>query len=298
MSAIDKILAALARNRMDCLVLEPGRRPAMRRAGEDIEVTRTLLDGPAIDRILAEVAPPDQAADAQTDDRWEFDYAFDGLVFRFFGLRGPQGWLVSVTHDRDAVAPPPPPPSPAPEPPAAEEPPPEPVFATETDLDAIDIPDLPTLLAEMVERGASDLHLSSLQPPRLRVDGDLDVIAGYRSPSPDRLERLLFEITPKDKRDQLEATNSLRAVISQVLLKRVGGGRVAAFEIPSAMQTGRRLGMALLDDALFALVEKQLVHPEEAYRRANNRDEFANRLSAARIDVDFLAEAPGEPAAS
>jgi twitching motility protein PilT len=61
------------------------------------------------------------------------------------------------------------------------------------------------------------------------------------------------------------------------------------FQITSAMQTGRKQGMALLDDSLAGLVEKKLVSPEEAYRKANRKEEFAARLRDSGADLSFLA---------
>ncbi|MEE2904708.1 MAG: type IV pilus twitching motility protein PilT [Myxococcota bacterium] len=87
---------------------------------------------------------------------------------------------------------------------------------------------------------------------------------------------------------------SLRAVISQTLCKAIAGGRVAAFEIllgtpavanlvregkafqiMSVIQTSRGAGMRTLNDDLVRLVQKKLVTPEEAQRRAYNKTELA-----------------------
>jgi twitching motility protein PilT len=76
---------------------------------------------------------------------------------------------------------------------------------------------------------------------------------------------------------------SLQAVISQVLLKRKGGGRAAAHEIMvgtsavrnlirenkipqlySMIQVGQRYGMQTMDDSIKRLVESGVVDPEEA----------------------------------
>ena len=86
---------------------------------------------------------------------------------------------------------------------------------------------------------------------------------------------------------------SLRAVISQTLCKANAGGRVAAFEIllgtpavanlvregkafqiMSVIQTSRGAGMRTLNDDLIRLVQKKLVTPEEAQRRAYNKTEL------------------------
>lgn len=86
-------------------------------------------------------------------------------------------------------------------------------------------------------------------------------------------------------------SESLQAVISQTLLKKNGGGRVAAHEIMigtpairnliredkvaqmySAIQTGAALGMQTLDQCLSDLVRKGLVNVELAREKAKNPD--------------------------
>lgn len=88
-------------------------------------------------------------------------------------------------------------------------------------------------------------------------------------------------------------SESLRAVISQTLLKRVGGGRIAAWEIMigtpairnliregkvaqmySAIQTGQSAGMQTLDQALSDLFRRKLISKEDARLRAQNKDAF------------------------
>ena len=79
-------------------------------------------------------------------------------------------------------------------------------------------------------------------------------------------------------------SSSLRGVVAQTLCKKIGGGRVAAreillatpavanlireaktFQIPSIIQTSRKVGMITLNDALLDLVERKQVEPDEAY---------------------------------
>lgn len=86
-------------------------------------------------------------------------------------------------------------------------------------------------------------------------------------------------------------SESLRAVISQVLLKRVGGGRVAAHEIMigtpairnliredkvaqmySAIQTGQAFGMQTLDQSLQELLGQGLIAREEAAFQARAKE--------------------------
>lgn len=88
-------------------------------------------------------------------------------------------------------------------------------------------------------------------------------------------------------------SESLRAVISQTLMKRVGGGRIAAHEIMigtpairnliredkvpqmySAIQTGGAIGMQTLDQCLQDLVRRKQVNKADALPLAVNKDLF------------------------
>ena len=62
------------------------------------------------------------------------------------------------------------------------------------------------------------------------------------------------------------------------------------FQIPSVMQTNRRVGMVTLNDALMELVESKQVEPKEAYMKAVEKAGFAAALKAKRYDVSFLGE--------
>ncbi len=88
-------------------------------------------------------------------------------------------------------------------------------------------------------------------------------------------------------------SESLRAVISQALLKKKGGGRMAVHEIMvgvpairnliredkvaqmySSIQTGSAHGMQTLDQALLEVIKKGLVSREEAISYAQNKASF------------------------
>jgi twitching motility protein PilT len=122
------------------------------------------------------------------------------------------------------------------------------------------------------------------------------------------LDRLIDQF-PADRQEQIRVmlSESLKGVISQTLCKKVGGGRVAAreillstpaisnliregktFQIPSIMQTSKKLGMVTLSDALMDLVNQGLVEPKEAYLKAIDKLNFANALKTAGHDTDFL----------
>jgi twitching motility protein PilT len=122
------------------------------------------------------------------------------------------------------------------------------------------------------------------------------------------LDRLIDQF-PADRQEQIRVmlSESLKGVISQTLCKKIGGGRIAAreillttpaisnliregktFQIPSIMQTSKKLGMVTLSDALMDLVNQGLVEPKEAYMKAIDKLNFANALRAAGHDTSFL----------
>lgn len=113
---------------------------------------------------------------------------------------------------------------------------------------------------------------------------------------------------PPDRQAQIRVmlSESLKGVISQVLCKKVGGGRVAAreimlstpsisnliregktFQLPSVLQTSRRLGMVTMNDALVELVDGGLVEPQEAYLKATDKVGILNMLKQRGKDVSF-----------
>ncbi|MDH5190112.1 MAG: type IV pilus twitching motility protein PilT [Gammaproteobacteria bacterium] len=105
----------------------------------------------------------------------------------------------------------------------------------------------------------------------------------------------IVDVFPAAEKDMVRSmlSESLRAVISQTLLKKIGGGRVAAHEIMigtpairnlirenkipqmySAIQTGQSVGMQTLDQCLQELVQKGTVSKSDAQMRAANKDAF------------------------
>ena len=103
----------------------------------------------------------------------------------------------------------------------------------------------------------------------------------------------IIDVFPAAEKDMVRAmlSESLRAVISQTLMKKTGGGRIAAHEIMigtpairnliredkvaqmySAIQTGQGVGMQTLDQNLKDLVAKNRVSTQEAKKKATNPD--------------------------
>ncbi len=132
----------------------------------------------------------------------------------------------------------------------------------------------------------------------------------HTNTAPSTIDRLIDQF-PADRQDQIRVmlAESLKGVVAQTLLKKKGGGRVAAleillvtpavanliregktFQIPSLMQTGRNLGMQMLNDALIDLVKKDIVEAEEAYARAPHKKEFGLMLTRAGFSGGWNTE--------
>jgi twitching motility protein PilT len=117
---------------------------------------------------------------------------------------------------------------------------------------------------------------------------------------------------PTDRQAQIRImlSESLKGVISQTLLRKIGGGRVAAlevlianaamsnliregktFQLPSMMQTGRGNGNVALNDALFEYVKNKTVAADEAYSKAIDKPSFETLLKRNNIDTSFTLNA-------
>jgi len=111
---------------------------------------------------------------------------------------------------------------------------------------------------------------------------------------------------PTDRQAQIRVmlSESLKGVVAQVLLRRKEGGQVAAFEIllgvpavanliregktfqlPTVIQTNRRLGMRLLNDSLAELVRDGVVDLDEALARSADREGLRGLLKLPRPEL-------------
>jgi len=140
------------------------------------------------------------------------------------------------------------------------------------------------------------------------ASGHLVIGAMAAHSAPAALERLVDQVPP-DRRPQLQAllAESMRGVLAQVLLRKTGGGRIAARElllnsssvaqligdgkfsqVPLAMESGRRVGMVPLTDALVAFVQSGVVDVREAWRKAPDRPALLKTLRREGIDTSFV----------
>jgi twitching motility protein PilT len=63
---------------------------------------------------------------------------------------------------------------------------------------------VPELLEKMLQRGASDLHLTAGAPPTIRLHGELEALPGYPSLTPRGLQMMIYEILPQKLRERFE----------------------------------------------------------------------------------------------
>ena len=200
MAAIDALLRALLRHQMDALVLVPGRRPRLRQADREHPVTKTALDVETVVQLVAEIAPA--GTEPQSGGDFAFDYSLEDTTYRFTGGDEDGGWSVRVAAVEESAEPV--------EPVAAEESaavPDEPSAKETTAPAGRPIRAVVDLLEVLVERGASDLHLTVGQRPRIRFDGELEELVDLDPPSADLLERLLREITPERAQPSFDDSN-------------------------------------------------------------------------------------------
>src|SRR5438309_5079066 len=122
----------------------------------------------------------------------------------------------------------------------------------------------------------------------------------------------MVDVFPADRQSQARAmlANSLRGVVAQLLLKRVDRpGRIAVNEILVAnaavaaiiregatqklqdvIVSGKAQGMQFMDDAIWALLERDIVSPHEAFMKAIDKNRFKPFLAP---EEEALAHAAG-----
>jgi len=159
-------------------------------------------------------------------------------------------------------------------------------------------PDI-VLLGEMRDLETVSIAIETAETGHL-VFGTL-----HTSSAPSTIDRIIDQFPPEQQNQiRVMLSTSLRGVICQMLCKKIGGGRVAAlevmfavpaianlireqkiFQIPSIMQTGRKLGMALMNDNLLRLVKEGVVAPDEALGKSNDRATLTTMFQQNNVPV-------------
>ena len=117
----------------------------------------------------------------------------------------------------------------------------------------------------------------------------------HTTSAPKTIDRII-DVFPAEEKSMVRSmlSESLRAVISQTLVKKVGGGRVAAHEVMigvpairnliredkiaqmySAIQTGMSHGMQTMDQCLLNLVNRGVITRQDAASKAHDKNQFA-----------------------
>ena len=124
----------------------------------------------------------------------------------------------------------------------------------------------------------------------LAETGHLTFATLHTSDTAQTINRII-DVFPSSQQEQIrtQLSAAIMGILSQQLLPRIGGGRVAAYEmlvvtsgianlirenktfrIDSAIQTGKKYGMQLLDDHMWTLFTKQVISAESMIDKAKN----------------------------
>ena len=154
-----------------------------------------------------------------------------------------------------------------------------------------------------------DLASAHMVPLLLQAASEGLVFVSITAPSTIEAVERFVELAPADARAGVRATmaETFRGAVAQVLLKKSGGGRVAAREVllataavtrvisdgssgqlQAALEGGRKHGMVPLADALVGLVHSGVVDVREAFRKSPDRDRLLAGLKREGIDTSVV----------
>jgi twitching motility protein PilT len=276
LARLDPIFERLHRERGSELVFASGQPVVMRTSTGDVPVLRQQLTSQQIAGVFAELVPSEIRNGFPTTGITRFAYEAPGgrvavlferkealvraLVRPEAGDTEPASVPQGAAAEAGAVAARPAAGRPsgaarAPQPSEGPEPPPEAPVA------AVSAPPLPPapvepraaidqLLALVVERRASDLHLTSDAPPAMRIDGDMVQLEEYGPLARSRLKEMIFSVSPEKNRLQWEAERDTDFALEMpgvrfrvnVFEDRRGIG-AAMRQVPTAIRTAEDLGL-------------------------------------------------------
>jgi len=263
MSQLDKLIERIQPGQE--LLLESQKEPMMRSSGGLKIMVNQPLSSPQIVALLAELAPAAQKQNITQKKPAAFEYALGDKRYAVSFLT--QGELVrGVISVAEAAA----------DAATAGSPPEETVDETggaiDDDDDTVEVissqpaaappkpvvkakggdPEINALLRKMFEMGASDLHLTSSHKPLIRLHGDMQELPSQQVFSPERLKKLLNEITPPHNAAQFEELNDtdfaheipgLARFRVNIFMDRFGMGAVFR-QIPMEIVTAEKLGLS------------------------------------------------------
>jgi twitching motility protein PilT len=153
-------------------------------------------------------------------------------------------------------------------------------------------------------------ELRDLETMRLAIEAALTghlVLGTLHTVSAAKTVERIIEVFPSNEQPLVRSSlaSTLRLVVAQMLIKRIDQrGRVGVFEtlvstpavanmiregsthqLQSVVQTGKKHGMKLMDDAIHELLQKKIISPEDAYERATEKGRFASSLKEIPEDL-------------
>ena len=139
------------------------------------------------------------------------------------------------------------------------------------------------------------------------AESGITVFATLHTNSAAKAVDRILNVFPEEEQEAVRGAlaECLRGVLAQQLVKKKGGGRIAALEvlfatsslgtliregktsqIQSSIAMGKNLGMVTMDDSLFNLVSEDLVEAQGAYEKAIDKGSFRDRLASINLVVD------------
>jgi len=183
MPVLDSYLQAQLAHGASHFILEGGRPVVFVFDGQERNMTAEPVGAESVVALLLEIAPPALHPAIRGSERFEFSHEVDGVRFLCQGRPSASGLhamfaradLASLHEEAQSV------------------------------FEHVDEPAINRLFRIMVEKGASDLHLSTSEPPLLRASGDMVRIEGEPTLTDEALRTMLFDIAPaRNKEEFLE----------------------------------------------------------------------------------------------
>ncbi|HOX52015.1 MAG TPA: type IV pilus twitching motility protein PilT, partial [Fibrobacteria bacterium] len=180
MATLDSYLQAQLSHNATHFVLHAGHEIVFVIEGVERPMTAEKVDAATVVALLCEIAPPQAKESIQANGRFEFHYSTKNSPFLCTGHPTASGPRAVFTIGETFFVP---------EDPASI-------------VDAVTEPSIHRLFRFMVEKKASDLHLSVGEPPMIRESGDMIRIPGEPTLTDESLRDLLFEIAPSKNREE------------------------------------------------------------------------------------------------
>ncbi len=148
------------------------------------------------------------------------------------------------------------------------------------------------VVGEMRDLETTSLAITAAETGHL-VFGTLHTINSTKT-----LDRIIDQFPPGQQNQiRIMISESIVGILSQVLLPKKGGGRVAAFEVligtpavanlirenktyqlPSILQTNAKIGMTTMEQSLLRLLKEGSISPRDALEAVANPDDFAKQI--------------------